>query len=192
MMLDGGFSHIFASIDFENKTTKNEIDKYNKDFNSILELIPLRSIVHNKYTLIFKKMEKDYLGLLDATNKIMTINTNNTYSFVHELAHLIDYELTTDTNKTYSLSSCRDFILIYNKYVDQFLDYNITEDPNYICRPTEVFARLFELYIGAKLDLERLGYALDELGIVSQFCNYPIDLLDETLIFFDMIFEHYA
>ncbi|MGM0846923.1 MAG: hypothetical protein ACQEUT_18345 [Bacillota bacterium] len=188
------FLELFSFVELDNEVDLYQFDYYEKEFLSLISTIPLKKFIKTPHTLRFRKLRRitnNYEGYYNRENRELLIDIRASHSFIHELAHILDFELniyksnTTNINKPYSLESDRNFIMLYNRYADYFLTYNQIEDPRYILSPPETWARLFEMYIASKLDLSKLGYLLEELPIVAQECNYPLHLLDDIVNFFD-------
>lgn len=140
-----------------------------------------------KNSIRFRRLGNHHAaGLYYAGVRCLCVDVASPSSFVHEFGHLIDY------TAQYSLKD--DFGEIrrmYGRYIDGLPEeekgiFTKKYGPDYYKKPTEVFARSFELYV-----TERLG-VLNSLVETEYGIVYPKNntlYMEKVFGYFDALFE---
>lgn len=173
------FNKYFKNIEIDPSSNLEVIKSFGKEFEKIIQFLPEE--LKDDLTLRFRKTDyKKASGVYNATYKTIAINikpydpksqaeynTNHIQSFMHELAHAMDYhlgisgtintseELTSDIaiNVPYSEinENFKNLVAKYRKtyeiaVINNELDQH-NEKIDYYTSNTEVFARGFEWYL---------------------------------------------
>lgn len=151
------FNKYFGFVEFDDETDIAKAEEIAKEFMALKETY-LKDIDSSENAIRFRKLgNHKALGLYYPSVKCLCVDIRSPESLVHEYGHLIDY-----TNG--SLSEKKDFREIKQHYV-QYLHAQMEKNKtakslmegktkynfDYYSRPTEIFARCFELYIGKVL-----------------------------------------
>lgn len=84
------------------------------------------------------------------SEKVLAFNRGWDGALIHELGHAIDYSMSPNGRQCYSTYNLPSSI--YNKYRNQLMANDIPRNSRiYYMKPTEIFARLFEVYIRATI-----------------------------------------
>ncbi|WP_405315992.1 hypothetical protein [Faecalibacillus faecis] len=148
--------------------------------------------------LRFRKLgQHKATGLYYPTFNCICIDIDNPSSFVHELSHYFDY-----TAKNTNLSLDYDFMPIAKIYEDrirQYIKNNENETSKYLknkldyfLTPTEIFARMAEVYWVNKGIKHSLAPIKEELTINKGFPDIDDEYLKKIIEYFDNIFDKYC
>ncbi|MFR5263738.1 hypothetical protein [Clostridium sp.] len=175
-------------IKFKQIEREFEILKDNIDFNKIFKF--------KKPNLRFRKLgQHKAAGLYYPHVNCICIDIKSPKSFIHELAHCLDYTIDDKINK---LSASLDFMKIINTYRRIFVkEINRNKDTplgaylnnkkSYYFNQTEIFARSFEIYLSKVKKLES-SFLRSDFQLLSGYV-YSDEYLNEVKNYFDALLK---
>lgn len=185
-MEESEFNEYFGYVEFDEDVDLEKVSEIAKEFIAFKETyLPGADVKDNQ--IRFRKLGKHKaLGLYYPSLKCLCVDINAPSSLIHEFGHLLDY-------KYEELSSKFNFYAIrkrYEKVVDAAMgddarwNGNTKYNRDYYLRPTEIFARSFEIYMSRFMGLK--NSILETPGGYESFC-YPSDeeYLQLIKIYFD-------
>lgn len=204
VMQDNVFFDIFQNCDYVELDSGIDLNSFEDlqkgvDYLSRLHYGLLLPEVKNKKKIDFRFRllgKHKAIGLYSLLPHAIIIDPRNTIAFVHEYGHYLDFEntyhialgdgiLRVDMN---THSEKEQFSSIYDRYT-QYLDTlpttsNVYLKLNYYKRPTEVFARAFEYYVGYKLNEIKENGNEDTREYINNFILGVLirDFFDEEVI----------
>lgn len=153
-MKNNGFLESFSFIELDELIDIEKFYLIENEFLSMKEFSNLGDYLVSNSELRFKRLgQHKAAGLYYPEQKCICIDINNPQSFMHEVAHHIDY-----TKAQKELSNQTDFRMVsimYKKALEETLkkEDNIRianhfkRKRSYFYTPTEIFARCFEIYL---------------------------------------------
>lgn len=144
----------FSFVELDQETDLEKLSKIEMEYLKVRELFKDMKIAQSE--LRFRKLGKHRaLGVYFYTLKCICVDITSPASFMHELGHHMDYTL-----GNVQLSTQLDFYPIaleYKRAYDKYLFSHEGETVEYLKRkkdyffaPTEIFARMFEVYLVEK------------------------------------------
>lgn len=186
------FLQDFSYVELDQEVDLQKFSLIEKEWLKLKEIIkyPFASAPN----LRFRKLgQHKALGLYYPTFNCICIDINSPSSFVHELSHFLDYTA-TDTN----LSLSYNFYPIINKYsacIRKYISNNENETSKYLknkldyfLTPTEIFARMAEIYWINKGIKSSLLKTKEELNIAGGYPEMSDNFLNMVNEFFDNLF----
>lgn len=193
-MEKSGFNDYFGYVEFDQDVDLQKVEEIRKEFKAFMDTYFSSIDISDNAMRIRRLGNHKASGLYYPGVKCLCIDINSPRSMIHELGHLLDYQL----GEKGSLSLEMDFSLILSEYKRRLLGFGEQDSVvqaklkstgkynlNYYLRPTEVFARTFELY------------CMYSLGVNNSLLNpagfaYPDDEAFLALVerYFKKIFKH--
>ncbi len=188
-MEKSGFNKYFGYVEFDQDVDLNKVEEIQKEFSAFMDSFFSGIDISDNAMRIRKLGNHKASGLYYPGVKCLCIDITSPKSMIHEFGHLLDYQLGEKGN--ISLNANFNFIIAeykerlvnsgaQNSTIQAQLDSKGKYNLNYYLRPTEVFARSFELYCKHSLGvrnslLEPIGFAYpnDEvfLSIIEDYFN---------------------
>ena len=150
------FLEDFKYVEIDEDTDLSKFHEIEKEWSKVKVALNLDKYLGNEMPeLRFKKLGKHRaLGLYYPSIKCICVDTISPSSFIHEVAHFIDYtagegQLSLENNFFEIISEYKKAYLKYvneNKEVDSNVKYLIRKE-SYFFTPTEIFARCMEMYL---------------------------------------------
>ena len=173
-MEESEFNEYFGYVEFDEDVDLEKVSEIAKEFIAFKETyLPGADVKDNQ--IRFRRLGKHKaLGLYYPSLKCLCVDINAPSSLIHEFGHLLDY-------KYEELSSKFNFYAVrkrYEKVVDAAMgdnerwNGNTKYNKSYYLRPTEIFARSFEIYMSRFMGLK--NSILETPGGYESFC-YPSD-----------------
>lgn len=149
----------FSEVELDNEVDLNKFHELEKDFENILAFLPKYNVKpilrfrkiqnHKAYGVFFPINNTIALDFRDENDNV-GLNEPGITAFIHEYAHFLDYNYQGNGIES-NLSFSEDFEPILNKVIAKYLEMQkalslTPKQLNYFTRPTEIFARCFELY----------------------------------------------
>ena len=173
------FLNDFSYIEIDEETDISKFRIIEKEWTSVKKALNLSEALKDiKPELRFRKLGKHRaLGLYYPGLRCICVDTSSPSSFIHEMGHFIDY-----TNKVGQLSLRLEFFPLISEYKIAYKDYinnnKSNENINYLIRkesyfftPTEIFARLLEIYL---IDKGVKTSFLKEKSQLTMDTGYPV------------------
>lgn len=149
------FLNDFSYIEIDEETDLSKFRSIEREWLKVKKALNLSEFLDDiKPELRFRKLGKHRaLGLYYPGLRCICVDTSSPSSFIHEMGHFIDY-----TNKGGQLSLELEFFPLISEYKIAYKNYiskNINDEnisylirkENYFFTPTEIFARLLEVYL---------------------------------------------
>lgn len=137
------FNTVFGGVDYNNKVTAEHDRDMWRCYKGLRDVNILPEIPNSKDVVFKVRRGKGWAGRYHSAIKFLVVDSYD--SFVHEYAHALDYIMG-------NLSQRYGFAHILERYRKE-LDAECSKrdimcpDPVYYKRPTECFARCFEMYV---------------------------------------------
>lgn len=173
------FNKYFGYVEFDLDVDLSKVDEIRKEFSAFIETFFPGLDISDNALRIRKLGNHKASGLYYPGVKCLCIDIKSLSSMIHEFGHLLDYSY--NAQKCLSLETDLGFNCIIRKYRECLLatceenkafaaklKSNTKYNLNYFLKPTEVFARSFELY--CKHTLGVCNSLLDPVGM-----EYPED-----------------
>lgn len=193
------FRDYFSFVEIDEDCDLDKIEIIEQNWSEFVKFLSLEDMtVLRNNTLRFRKLGQHRAsGLYYPFYRSLCVDIRTPSSFVHELGHLLDYELGRYHKP---VSSGYQFNHIYERYEKKLKEavacgkisfkkgkYNL----NYYLRKTEVFARMFELYC-----LYEWGYA-DKASILCNedelneniYLYHDEQLVSDSILFFNKMLK---
>jgi len=191
-MKESGFNKYFGYVEFDELCDTKLCQDICKEFEYLYKTMFPRLRLDN-HSLRFRRLgNRKAEGIYFFFKKCMCVDINYPSAFIHELGHLIDYEY-----KMLSLNA--EFFELLQitteafecQYVNGTIGYQRlwNKKKSYYLKPTEVFARSFEVYMANKIPGISLCPTRDEL-LTSKFyfLGEGYEELEEKIIqYFDFV-----
>lgn len=190
-MENSNFNKYFGYVEFDEDVDLTKISELEKEFSAFFDkYLPFVDAMEN--SLRFRKLGNHKAsGLYYPHVKCLCVDIHSPSSFTHELGHLIDYtygSLSLKSNFSQILTIYKSRLLkqMENEEFKRRMNSSGKYNLSYYLKPTEVFARCFEIYFVKILEVEN---SLTPSVIGHE---YPID--DEFLgyirNYFSNMFSH--
>ena len=175
----------FGFVEYDEDVDLEKAAEVEKMFLAVKETY-LRKFDASKNAIRFRKLgNHNAAGLYYPGVKCLCVDYRHPYSFVHEFGHLIDYECG-------SLSLEGGFYRVKRLYQEWLSKYESTFNKKskynlkYFLKPTEIFARSFEVYCKVVLGIEN-----DLLPDKFEEAVYPSDqqYIKEVTAYFNSLLE---
>lgn len=197
VMKESSLNNYFECLELDQDTDLIKFNQIEKEFEILKDNIDFNKIFKfKKPNLRFRKLgQHKAAGLYYPHVNCICIDIKSPKSFIHELAHCLDYTIDDKVNK---LSSSLDFMKIINTYRRIFVkEINKNKDTplgaylnnkkSYYFNQTEIFARSFEIYLSKVKKLES-SFLRSDFQLLSGYI-YSADYLDEVKNYFDALLK---
>ncbi len=197
-MMDSSFNKYFGYVEFDPSCDTEKIALIAEEFGSFHDAY-LGKLDTGSVFLRFRRLGNHRAGgVYYPSVKCICVDLQNPDSMMHEYGHCIDHI----EGKGCMLSESKDFYGVYKTYVKELDDRLWAEgrlnelkqskakyNYDYYVKPTEVFARCFEMYV------------VHTLGFASSICKRDMDesfaypatekLMEKIDPYFKELFSHY-
>lgn len=188
-MEDSALNKYFGFVEFDELVDIQKILEITNEFIAVKETY-LPFVDSSNDAIRFRRLgNHKAAGLYYPHVRCLCVDIHNPYSFIHEYGHLIDYQYGSLSQKDdfdvirCMYKSCMEEIT--NPAVKNQLDGNTKYNMTYYLKPTEIFARCFELYMSKSKGV------VNSLLPKSFGFEYPSDkkFLTEVEKYFDRLFQ---
>lgn len=195
LMADSVLNHLFAGLEIDNEVIPENFRLFENEIKRVLPLLPVGSSKpvirlrklgnYHAYGMYVPRWNNIVLDFRDE-RQIAAFSHAGIKSFIHEYGHYLDHQY---GKQQLSLKrSFADILALYQQRIDQVDKEKLKNSPSYYKTPTEVFARLFELYV-ASLGLQTK--LLKSPADYQQAIEYSVvdrNLMIEVINYFEHIF----
>lgn len=163
-MKNSSFNDFFGYVEFDAECDLNKVAEIEKEFKALHLRLFSKFGKKPDVSLRFRKLGKHKaLGLYFPYLKCMCVDVRSPSSFIHEYAHVLDYE-SGSISKGVKFFKIREvYAELLNKYIDSLpasdpirvkLLGNTKYNKEYYLEPTEIFARCMEMYLVRILNVD--------------------------------------
>lgn len=212
-MANNEFNVMFKEVEIDSSFDLNKFMDAEIEFDHIYKKLGLANHpqINGRFNLRIRKIRGQRAGTFYQTHRTIVLHPDYIDSFIHELGHLLDYNLAEGVQKTYQhtgktltkrplLSSLDAFKPIVEAYTEHFKasggkgTHNGKYNVKYYLTETEIFARTFELYILKTFGETVLTETEDEyIGPTRGKAIYPLfnkDLMALIMGYYNNLFNY--
>lgn len=155
LMKNNAFLKEFNMLELDETVDTTLFKKLEKEYVILKNSLKLDNILEGEIDLRFRLLGQHKAAGIYYPGKCICVDLKYPSSFIHELAHHIDYKfgsygLKLSNNKNFRELS-REYKRLYLDHVDSIEDSGVKKyllnKKSYYFTPTEIFARCFELYM---------------------------------------------